>query len=217
MTPWKTICDTVIWILCTWEGVIGIMTVGTSIAVWFYRHMCRVAHGFNQIARIGTELSPNSGTSLYDVIHNVAIGITSVRTDIDRMEKVVTIQSGVVHQLCTELGVAIFHTDRYTNCQWASPEWCVLSGMAVTEAIGQGWRSAIDPRDRERVDTEWDRCTESACLFRGEFRFLRPDGMSVWVSCRATPVKSADGNLASMIAGCRPLQRPVEKYEYVGN
>jgi PAS domain S-box-containing protein len=212
VAPVEHVIDWFFWLVSSWEGLCGI-TVG---ALWLFRlvakHISYVSNAYAELQRIGSQLRPNGGGSIYDAIKQIADGMGELRKQLAHMELVVTTQVGVVHQLCCELGVAIFHADRFTNCQWVSPQWCALSGMAFADAVGQGWRSAIDQRDRERVTNEWDHCTEAACVFRSEFRFRRPDGTVVWISCHATPIKGTDGQLTCMVAGFRSIARGGDDY-----
>jgi hypothetical protein len=58
---------------------------------------------------------------------------------------------------------------------------------ATTSTTG-GARSPVSARmstlhqeDRGRVSAEWDECAREGKVFRSEYRFLRPDGVSSWV------------------------------------
>lgn len=216
MPPTSTLWDQLAWVITSWEGIAGVVAamlgLGTTAGVYARRHLSSVSAGFAELRTIGQEFRKNSGSTLRDVIEDISVNIGKLHSHVSNLEASMVSQLEITRVICGELNVALFRSDTHGNCQWVSSSWCELSGMSFAEAVGQGWRGAIDPRDRDRVDAEWDRCTEEACFFRSDFRFLRPDGFSVWVNCRASATKAHDGKVACMVATYKALQRPLEQF-----
>lgn len=55
------------------------------------------------------------------------------------------------------------------------------------------WNQALHAEDRERITESWDQCVKSGANWNEVYRFVHPDGETVWVSGRAIPIRS-DGN-----------------------
>ena len=51
--------------------------------------------------------------------------------------------------------VGVFVSDRDGSCVYVNERWCELAGLSYSEAIGDGWSSALHPDDRERIAAEW--------------------------------------------------------------
>lgn len=77
--------------------------------------------------------------------------------------------------------VGIFRTDVAGAVTYVNRAWCELAGIPRDRAAGLGWASAIHPDDLPRVRAEWSAAVQSQEQYRGEFRFVRPDGSEVHV------------------------------------
>jgi rsbT co-antagonist protein RsbR len=95
--------------------------------------------------------------------------------------------------------VGMFHTDAAGNCLYVNPRWCHIAGMNLDEALGRGWVRAIDPEDREWVDSEWYRSAQARTPFRMEYRFRRPDGVVTWVLGQAAAQEGPQGEVAGYV------------------
>lgn len=91
--------------------------------------------------------------------------------------------------------VGIFQTDTQGDCLSVNRRWTEISGLAINEAQGQGWTTALHPEDRERVRREWYAAARDRRDFRCEYRFLRADGRSTWVLGQAAELRDSSGTL----------------------
>ncbi|MDY6782992.1 MAG: PAS domain S-box protein [Cyanobacteriota bacterium] len=95
--------------------------------------------------------------------------------------------------------VGIFRTDSQGNCNFVNSRWCKLAGRTAQEAMGTGWIDALHPQDRDRVAAEWEQSARLDLSFESKYRFLTPDGETVWLIGQAVAEKDAEGNTVSYI------------------
>ncbi|MBD2463471.1 PAS domain S-box protein [Oscillatoria sp. FACHB-1407] len=95
--------------------------------------------------------------------------------------------------------VGIYRTDADGNCLYVNDRWCELAGLTPEEAAGFGWIQGLHPDDREMISAEWYRCARTGEVFRLEYRFQRPDGITTWVYGQATQEKKSDGGVIGYI------------------
>jgi PAS domain S-box-containing protein len=95
--------------------------------------------------------------------------------------------------------VGIFRCDPDGNCLYVNERLSELTGLTPEEASGYGWVRAIHPSDRERIAEEWRRTVEDGEQFRSEYRYLRPDGTTVWIRGESAEERDANGSLVSII------------------
>jgi PAS domain S-box-containing protein len=95
--------------------------------------------------------------------------------------------------------VGIYHCDRFGNCLYVNERWCELTGLSREEALGSGWERAIHPDDRERIHSEWKLLAELNQQFRSEYRYLRPDGRTVWIYGEVAEERDENGALVGLI------------------
>ena len=89
--------------------------------------------------------------------------------------------------------VAIFQTDPQGACTYVNDRWCEDAGLTREQALGSGWVNAVHPDDRARVSALWNASTASQDSCNAEYRFLRPDGVVIWLRGTASPVFGDDG------------------------
>ncbi len=94
---------------------------------------------------------------------------------------------------------AIYRTDASGRCLWVNKKWSELTGRARETSLGDGWREAVHPEDRERLSREWIRPFAERASFVSEYRYLRPDGTVRWVLGRATAHLGPDDELLGYI------------------
>jgi PAS domain S-box-containing protein len=95
--------------------------------------------------------------------------------------------------------VGIFLTDVAGNCTYVNDCWCQLTQLTIDQAADKGWQQAIHPHDRLLVFAKWSAAVQEGREFDLEYRFLRPDGLTVWVTGRATTLKTPDGDVSGFI------------------
>ena len=68
-------------------------------------------------------------------------------------------------------------------------------GMSMRELVGTGWLHQVHEDDVPRVVERWRHSIETAEPYQVEFRLRRADGVYRWHLARATPQRSADGDV----------------------
>jgi len=89
--------------------------------------------------------------------------------------------------LATSSPVGIFRTDEQGLTTYVNPKWCQLSGMARTDAIGDGWFNAVYPEDRKELAANWKESALHEGISVSKYRFLHPNGKIVYVKGQAVP------------------------------
>lgn len=100
--------------------------------------------------------------------------------------------------LATHVPAGIFQLDERGSCVYANEELRALVGLEERAALGRGWRSAIHPVDRDRVEEEWARAWSDGRLFRSEHRVISA-GRVRWVHVAAMALR--DGEAGPVTGG----------------
>ncbi|KAF4515884.1 hypothetical protein B566_EDAN000119 [Ephemera danica] len=108
-------------------------------------------------------------------------------------------QSVRFETLSTTSPVGIFETDADGRCLYTNDAWRTISGLSLTESLGDGWRRAICEEDRLTVSTAWSQTSKTGREFSLEFRMQRPDGTIRWVHVRSRPLKSETGQVTGHV------------------
>ena len=106
--------------------------------------------------------------------------------------------------------VGIFHTDAQSRCLYVNNRWCEITGISLSQAIGDGWMQAIHPEDRSRVQTNWYRCTQENLPFATETQFQRPDGSCLWAFVQAVAQHGNNGQVLGYIGTVTDITYRVE-------
>jgi len=93
----------------------------------------------------------------------------------------------------------IWTTDPFGNNTYVSRRWSQITGISADNAEGNGWSKGLHPDDRESVFHEWKQAAINDKPYLSDFRFIRPDGVEVWVLCEAVAVKDNDGKTIEWI------------------
>ena len=103
--------------------------------------------------------------------------------------------------LSAQAPVGIFLAGPDGEFQYVNEAWSEITGVGPTYALGGGWTDALHPEDREAVAAAWGEATRSGAPYRGEFRFLRPDGQVRWVLATARILADDTGRVSGFV-GC---------------
>jgi PAS domain S-box-containing protein len=99
------------------------------------------------------------------------------------------------HALIHALPVGIFQANALGECIYVNERWCEITGLDAEKSWGFGWTRALHPEDRERIVTEWHTALKKYRLFKSVYRFLHPDGRTIWVYGQTTGEKSKTGEI----------------------
>jgi PAS domain S-box-containing protein len=95
--------------------------------------------------------------------------------------------------------IGIYLTDPDGACTYANRQWNRMGGLLPGEALGDGWVRGVHQADRERVLAAWQRCVAARRGFAQEYRMVDDGGVVRWVSCRAVPLRGADGEVLGYV------------------
>lgn len=130
------------------------------------------------------------------------------RSDIDGLEAVADLIGGFIDRqkaserlgvLTSMAPVGIFLADPAGRGLMVNPRWCEITGLSPHDAAGHGWARGLHPDDRQRVFREWTRLAEDDPNRPLEFRFVRPDGETVWVNGRFAAVRDHAGQVTGYV------------------
>ena len=105
----------------------------------------------------------------------------------------------------------IFETDADGLGRYVNRLFLDYTGLSAEAAAGSGWVEAIHPADRERVVAEWLAAVAAKREIAIEFRFLRPDGTTMWAAGHAGPIRAADGQVTGYIGTVTDVTAVVEE------
>ena len=91
--------------------------------------------------------------------------------------------------------VGIFLTDIEGRCTYTNPRFQTICGLTFEESLGGGWLRSVYPADREQILGDWSSWTLANCEYSREFRVETPEGIVRQVHMRASPMRSAQGEL----------------------
>jgi diguanylate cyclase (GGDEF)-like protein/PAS domain S-box-containing protein len=99
--------------------------------------------------------------------------------------------------LASRVPVGVFETDLEGRVVFVNDRWTQLTGLDQ-EAVARG-QSALHPEDREEIRDRWDTARATGQDFQGEFRIVRPDGTTRWVTSAASPLRDESGDVTGFI------------------
>ncbi|WP_425613487.1 PAS domain S-box protein [Anatilimnocola sp. NA78] len=101
--------------------------------------------------------------------------------------------------LVTSSNVGIYETDQHGACKYLNPRWCELTGRSSMLGEGDGWVDCLHPDDREAVNIAFQRAVDTGTEFEQEYRYLTPDGRTVWVYGTAVPIRDEQGQVTGFL------------------
>lgn len=129
--------------------------------------------------------------TLKRVVLDGADQVLATVRDITQRKKVdeVLRQSEEKFRTLTELShVGTFLNDSQGKAIYVNPRCADIVGVPANEALNFDWVEYLHPDDRERVVNAWEKAVENNEPFKQEYRYVHPDGRTVWTRGEATPV-----------------------------
>lgn len=131
-----------------------------------------------------------------------------------RMEQELRESEQRFRTLAESAPMGIYLADAECNVTWVNPAMCQMLGVPAEMITGTGWISLVHPEDLQGVLADRAKAYASPSgAFRGAFRFLRPDGRSVFVHAISTPSRSADGTIICRVGTMLDLTTERESQE----
>jgi len=127
--------------------------------------------------------------------------VINLRDVTERVEAEQRLQASetVYRTLAQSAPVGIFQTDREGGIVFANPRFAIVAGLAPEAVLGHGWRDAVHPDDRARLDAEWARCMAEGQALLLNLRFLVPGGIVTSVLCQSSPLLDAGGRFQGCV------------------
>ncbi|MBB3263627.1 PAS domain S-box-containing protein [Azospirillum sp. OGB3] len=95
--------------------------------------------------------------------------------------------------------VGIFQADRDGAIVSANPRFAAIAGLPPDASHGHGWRAALHPDDRKRLDSEWADALASGQPILLNLRFRGADGGITHALCQGSPLADADGRMRGCV------------------
>ena len=158
------------------------------------RFVCRVRH-----AAGGWRHMEMTALSLLDDpdVQGYAINARDV-TDRVEAEQRARASDALYQTLAGSAPVGIFQTDREGRLVFANPRFAAIAGLPPDALSGHGWRAALHPDDRSRLEAEWARATAEGAPVLLNLRFCGADGGIAFTLCQGSPLIDPDGR----VQGC---------------
>ncbi|WP_198680354.1 sensor domain-containing protein [Cupriavidus agavae] len=150
----------------------------------------QVQDGDERILRTRKRLveMPDAGEPL------LMVWITDI-TEAHRIEQALS-ESEAHYRCAVELSPEIPWTaDAAGNITEAGPRWAELTGMPVSEALGEGWARCVHPEDLPRVSEAWALAIATHQPVDQEYRVRLRDGTYRWFRARAATRLDDHGNV----------------------
>jgi PAS domain S-box-containing protein len=82
------------------------------------------------------------------------------------------------------------------------PAWRAFTGQSEEAVRGTGWLDAVHPEDQPAARAAWAKAVHDSSLFELEYRLRNKQGDYRDVTCRAVPIRNADGSVREWIGTC---------------
>jgi PAS domain S-box-containing protein len=174
-----------------------------------------------QIGYLPSNFWPN-----FENWRTAAIGVVSIVAVI-AMERWIAYQRRLLRDLTESetrmasiselLPVGIFQTDLDGRCTYVNEGAARITGMSAGDTIGDGWMRGLYPEDLDAVLEGWQQATLEGRDFKSEYRFRRPDGVTVWVVGQILALKDEDGDVVGHVGAITDIsdrKRAEQSLEY---
>ena len=105
------------------------------------------------------------------------------------------------HAFCQASPLGIFECDEQGSCTYISRQWETISGRAIDDLLGVGWRQILHPDDVGTAREIWRAAHESGRPYVHEFRIVLATGEIRWARAMARRVDDGGAGSATYI-GC---------------
>ncbi|MEE3717691.1 PAS domain S-box protein [Tumidithrix elongata RA019] len=133
---------------------------------------------------------------------NEAIGTAGISMNITERKRVEIAlrESERRYATLTEAApVGIFRFDASGECVYVNDRWCEMAGRSAEAGMKMGWVDAVHPEDRGRLMMEWSQAMQQGGFYKGEARYLRPDGTQIWFYAQVIPETDSNGELLGYV------------------
>lgn len=146
----------------------------------------------SRVDHIFDELSPNGGSSIYDVI--------------SRIEKSVSLSSERQRAILADNEYAVFETDADGNFIWVNRTYVRWVQRSMGELVGHGWVNGIHHQDRDKMVSDWYDAVQENREYTGKFRLTTPSGVVHEVACNSYKMTDSRGKILGYLGLVKPRQ-----------
>lgn len=111
------------------------------------------------------------------------------------------------HLMAETSPVGIFRLGPDGGYGHVNKAWREISGLTESQVLGREWDLVVHPEDRGETLADWRAALDHGRSFKGECRFRRPEGASVWVFIQADPIRDLEGNLEGFIGSVTDISQ----------
>lgn len=120
-----------------------------------------------------------------------------------------------IHATLDQAPAAFFESDADGNCTFVNRKYLELTGLSLEQALGDGWTQAVHLEDRDRVLQAWEKTVDQGRPGGMEYRFVLPDGSTVWVSSSVGPILAADGTVERHVGLLTDITARIDTEQYL--
>ena len=85
------------------------------------------------------------------------------------------------------------------SVDYLSEQWQDFTGIPSERLLGEAWPLMLHPADRDATVAGWQEAVAQGTFYDVEYRVRRHDGEYRWFQTRGTPIRDADGRIASWL------------------
>lgn len=135
-----------------------------------------------KIEQMHHQLTPNSGTSVFDAVKRIDSNVKDLARRVLAFEQ--------IHSS------PLFKTDKFGKFEWINLEFSKLLGVSIFDIRGDRWLNLVHHDDKERVKDDWNNTFENSGVFHSEFRMVNMVNRNTYrVLASAIPVPAEDGSV----------------------
>lgn len=172
-------------LLVIWGAVIKVFIPLYTWGGKFKGHIKQMTELPAKVDKIVKEVSPNSGTSMKDVVN--------------RIEFRQILQEQKAHAYVSHSPVAFYETDLEGNCTWANKAYLRLLERSEDEIVGKGWISAIHQEDKADVITVWESAIADKREYSFDYRMVSSSGKVIPLHGEAFPLRDPAGKVLGYV------------------
>lgn len=172
-------------LLAIWGAVVKLLIPLYKWGKKFKTHFRQMIDLPEKVDKIVKEVSPNSGTSMKDVVN--------------RIEFRQILQEQKAHAYVSHSPVAFYETDLDGNCMWANKAYLRLLERSEEEITGKGWITAIYPEDKAKVVEVWESAIADKREYAFDYRMVSSSGRIIDLHGEAYPLRDPSGKVLGYV------------------
>lgn len=172
-------------LLVLWGAIVKLLI---PIYVWAKKIKCHFRKMIElpeKVDRIVKEVSPNSGTSMKDVVN--------------RIEFRQILHEQKAHAYVSHAPVAFYETDVNGDCNWVNKAYLRLLEKSEDEVLGKGWITALHPEDKVQTVAIWESSIVDKREFSHDYRMISSSGKIIALHGEAFPLRDPSGKVLGYV------------------